>query len=209
MIQCVISQRAMSATPAIARAPIIIVSGLPRSGTSLVMQMLSAGGLPTLTDHLRAPDSDNPRGYFEFERVKQIKADKTWLDGAAGKAVKIIHLLLTDLPDDREYRVIMLRRDLSEVVRSQARMLERLGRQGASMSDERLMAIYASQMRTVAAWLKARPNFAVCELEYAGIVADPQAAASTLAEFLRLPIDLSAMAAAVDPNLYRNRTQAK
>ena len=72
------------------REPTIIVSGLPRSGTSLAMQMLHAGGVPVLTDSLRAADTDNPRGYLEFERVKQIKTDKSWLDDAAGKAVKIV-----------------------------------------------------------------------------------------------------------------------
>ncbi|MFM9144976.1 MAG: sulfotransferase family protein, partial [Phycisphaerales bacterium] len=100
--------------------PVFVVSGLPRSGTSLAMQMLHAGGIPAVTDGLRTQDDDNPRGYFEFERVKQLRTDKAWLDDAAGKAVKVIHLLLMELPDDRPYRVVFMQRDLREVVKSQS-----------------------------------------------------------------------------------------
>src|SRR5947208_15012411 len=104
---------------------ITIVTGLPRSGTSVMMQMLSAGGLPPLTDGLRQPDEDNPRGYFEFEPVKQIRRDTAWLQLAVGKAVKMVHLLLPELPLDQNhrYRVIMMRRDLSDVLASQNKML--------------------------------------------------------------------------------------
>src|SRR5450432_3057856 len=110
---------------------ITVVSGLPRSGTSLMMQMLAAGGMPLLTDQIRAPDQDNPRGYFEFERVKQIKRDQAWLGSAVGKAVKIIHLLLYDLPPNRNYRVIFMRRNIEEVLISQRKMLQRTARQPA------------------------------------------------------------------------------
>lgn len=188
------------------KPPVTIVSGLPRSGTSLVMQMLHAGGIPVLTDGLRVPDNDNPRGYFELESVKQIRTDKGWLDDASGKAVKIVHLLLMDLPCDREYRVIMLRRDMREVVRSQAKMLERLGRQGSTIAADRLGTIYETQLRTVGAWLKERPNFETCHLDYAAIVSDPMTAAATITEFLGMPLKVEAMAGVVDPNLYRNRS---
>ena len=135
------------------RAPIVVVSGLPRSGTSLAMQMLHAGGLECVTDGLRTSDTDNPRGYFEFERVKALKQDKGWLDDAAGKAVKIIHLLLTELPDDRPYRVVFMRRDLREVVKSQSTMLARSGRAGGGLPPERLMAVYQQQLKAVEQWL--------------------------------------------------------
>jgi hypothetical protein len=186
-------------------APVIVVSGLPRSGTSVAMQMLHAGGVEPVTDSLRAADEDNPRGYYEFERVKQLRTDKAWLDDAAGKAVKVIHLLLTELPDDRPYRVVFMRRDLGEVVRSQARMLERHARTGAALPPERLMAVYRQQLAAVEAWLAARPNFRVLRVEHRALIADPPAEAARIAAFLERPLDVDAMARAVDPALHRNR----
>ena len=117
---------------------VTVVSGLPRSGTSLMMQMLAAGGVELLIDQIRRADADNPRGYFELEAVKRTRQDASWLDDAAGKAVKVIHLLLRDLPDDREYRVVMMSRDLDEVLASQQAMLARSGKKGANLPPERL-----------------------------------------------------------------------
>ncbi|MFO0962091.1 MAG: sulfotransferase [Phycisphaerales bacterium] len=187
------------------RAPIVVVSGLPRSGTSLAMQMLHAGGLECVTDGLRTSDTDNPRGYFEFERVKALKQDKGWLDDAAGKAVKIIHLLLTELPDDRPYRVVFMRRDLREVVKSQSTMLARSGRAGGGLPPERLMAVYQQQLKAVEQWLAARPGFQLLDVEYAKLVADPAAGVRAVNAFLGGTLDESKMAAAVDPSLHRNR----
>ena len=110
---------------------IIVVSGLPRSGTSLMMQMLAAGGVEVVTDHVRTADTDNPRGYYEFELVKKIKQDASWLPEARGKAVKMVSQLLYDLPAGEKYRIIFLERDLDEVLVSQEKMLERLGRTAA------------------------------------------------------------------------------
>lgn len=169
------------------------------------MQMLHAGGIEPVTDSIRAPDEDNPRGYYEFERVKQLRTDKGWLDDAAGKAVKIIHLLLTELPDDRSYCVLFMRRDLGEVVRSQAKMLERNARAGAALTPERLMAIYRQQLATVEAWLAARPNFRVLDVEHRALIADPRAEATRIAAFLGMQLDLDAMTRAVDPALHRNK----
>ena len=107
---------------------VTVVSGAPRSGTSMMMRMLAVGGIAPLTDGVRVPDTDNPHGYYEYEPVKRTKADDSWLGQAAGRAVKMVHLLLRDLPADRSYRVILMRRDLTEMVTSQRRMLERLGR---------------------------------------------------------------------------------
>ncbi len=185
--------------------PIVIVSGLPRSGTSLMMQMLHAGGLPVLTDNLRIADTDNPCGYLEFERVKQLKRDKAWLDEAHGKAVKVIHLLLLELPLDRQYRVIFMRRDLNEVVRSQATMLQRSGRQPAKVPTDKLMEVFHAQLRQVMSWLASQPNFRTLELDYSGVVADPATAARRICEFLGGGLDEALMAQSVDPTLYRNR----
>jgi hypothetical protein len=196
----------VSGLPAI---PTIVVSGLPRSGTSAAMQCLAAGGVEPVTDGLRPPDADNPRGYLELEAVKRLKSDKAWLDGAAGKAVKVIHLLLPELPDDRAYRVIFLRRDLGEVVRSQAAMLERGGKRPALPAD-RLVAMYEAQLRQVDAWLAARPNFVRLDVEHARLVRETVPTVAAIADFVEAglgrPLDRAAMAAAVDPSLHRNRS---
>lgn len=184
---------------------VTVVSGLPRSGTSLAMQMLAAGGIPPMTDHERTPDPDNPRGYFEFERVKQLRTDKAWLNEAAGRAVKVIHMLLTELPHDRDYRVVFMRRDVGEVVRSQRVMLERAGRPGGALTPERLAAIYEQQIASTARWLAERPRFRVLDVPYAGLVADPAAWTTSLNTFLGGDLNTTAMAGAVDAGLYRNR----
>src|SRR4051812_40403893 len=114
---------------------ITIVSGLPRSGTSLMMQMLGAGGMQLLTDGQRAPDEHNSRGYFEHEAVKHSRKDLSWLNQANGKAVKVVHLLLAPLPLDRSYRVIFMLRDLQEVITSQRVMLSKQGRVSAALPD--------------------------------------------------------------------------
>ena len=185
--------------------PVTVVSGLPRSGTSLAMQMIHAGGIPALTDGQRTSDDSNPRGYFELERVKQLKQDKSWLDEAAGKVVKVIHLLLAELPDDRPYRVVFMQRDLREVVQSQATMLARSGRPGGQLAPERLIAVYEQQLRTVEQWLAARPNFSVLRVPYAQLVSDPAGVVPTVNAFLGGTLDEARMRAAVDPGLHRNK----
>ena len=187
--------------------PIVVVSGLPRSGTSLMMQMLAAGGVPVLTDGERTPDPDNPRGYLELERVKQLKSDTSWLGSAAGHAVKIIHLLLQDLPTTHQYDVLFMERDISEVLRSQAAMLARSGRAGAPLPPERLAAVYQAQLAGVRKWLAERPNFRVQPVRYADLVAHPVASVDAVRNFLRggQSLNAAAMVAAVDPSLYRNR----
>ena len=185
--------------------PVTVVSGLPRSGTSLAMQMIHAGGIPALTDGQRTSDDSNPRGYFELERVKQLKQDKSWLDEAAGKVVKVIHLLLAELPDDRPYRVVFMQRDLREVVQSQATMLARSGRAGGQLAPERLIAVYEQQLKTVEQWLAARPNFSVLRVPYAQLVSDPAGVVPTVNAFLGGTLDEARMRAAVDPGLHRNK----
>ena len=132
----------------------------------MMMQMLSGGGLPLLTDALRGADADNPRGYYEFEPVRRTRRDHKWLDDAVGKAVKVIHLLLLDLPTDRRYRVILMRRDVQEVIQSQAAMLARAGRQGAALSPARLAEVFARQMRDVTDYLARQACFDVFDVSY-------------------------------------------
>jgi len=184
---------------------VTIVSGLPRSGTSLMMQMLQAGGMELLTDKLRAADQHNPRGYFEYEAVKHSGTDVSWLGQAGGRAVKVIHLLLRHLPADRQYRVIFMQRDVQEVIASQRAMLKASGRSGAQIPDYKLAAVFEQQLSEVRRWLAERPLFQVLYLNYRDVLSDPSAAAQTLALFLGGTLDASAMAGVVDRTLYRQR----
>ena len=184
---------------------VTIVSGLPRSGTSLMMQMLAAGGMQVLTDGQRAADPHNPRGYFELEAVKHTRNDLSWLAQAEGKAVKVVHLLLPHLPADREYRVIFMQRDLAEVIASQRAMLQQQGRPAATMSDSKLGEIFERQLADVRQWLCKNPNFQVLYLQHRAVIEVPLAAAQQIVNFLGGDLDIQRMAAAVEPSLYRQR----
>jgi hypothetical protein len=170
-----------------------------------MMQMLAAGGLPLLTDGVRAPDEDNPRGYFEYEPVKRTKRDASWVPLAEGKAVKIVYALLRDLPAGHDYRVIMMRRDPRETIASQRAMLRRTGREGANVGDEELMTLFAKEREQVAAWLARQPNFQVLDIEHRGCLNDPAAVASRVNAFLGGTLHEAPMAGAVEPALYRRR----
>lgn len=188
-------------------APIVVVSGLPRSGTSMMMRMLAAGGIPVLEDGQRAADVSNPKGYFEFEAVKDLDkgGDLSWLPAARGKAVKIISFLLTHLPERHDYRVVFMRRDLGEVLASQQAMLVRRGETGQAGDDARTREVYTAHLAQVRRFLAARDCFRTLEVDYAAAVQAPAAAAAEVAAFLGRPLDQAAMARAVDDALYRNR----
>jgi hypothetical protein len=185
---------------------IIVVSGLPRSGTSMAMRMLAAGGVPLVMDGIRTADEDNPNGYFEDERVKNLaqNLDKKWLQDARGKAIKIIAALLENVPDANNYKLVFMRRNLHEVLASQAKMLARRG-EPAGPGDDKLLEFFEQHLKRVLAGTRARPCFEVCELEYKQVVEDPRPNALRLQEFLGRPLDVDAMARAVDPALFRNR----
>ena len=187
------------------KQPVIIVSGLPRSGTSLMMQMLAAGGIEVLTDSLRTPDENNPRGYYELEAVKFTRTNPQWLAGAPGKAVKIIYRLLYDLPADYSYRVIFMQRDRHEVLASQRAMLQ--GRSGTAtgLSDKQLGDIFAREIAAINQWLAQQPNFSVLNIEYRQLVQNPRERIQAIAAFLSRPMNIQAMQAAIDPALYRQR----
>lgn len=187
--------------------PIVVVSGLPRSGTSLAMQMLAAGGVPVMTDGLRNADQSNPRGYYELERVKDLDkpGDQAWLGGARGRAVKIISFLLTYLPEEYDYRVIFMRRDLGEILASQNAMLETRG-ESRGADDPRMRALYEEHLVQIERFLSRRSCFSTLTLDYAAVLADPRAAAARVNAFLGGSLDEPAMAGAVDRRLYRNRT---
>ena len=184
---------------------VVIVSGLPRSGTSMMMQMIEAGGVPVLSDARRSADNDNPRGYYEYEPVKSTRKDASWVANAVGKAVKVVHLLLMDLPAVHQYKVIFMRRPLEEVLASQTKMLHRKEQEGASLSPEQLAKAFGRQLDKVANWLADQSNFDVLYVEHRQVLADPQAQAARINQFLGGTLDTTAMAAVVDPSLYRQR----
>ncbi len=187
-------------------APVIIVSGLPRSGTSMAMQMLSAGGFPVITDGVRRADEDNPKGYYEEERVKELHKDgedRSWLRANRGKAIKIISFLLRHLPDDNNYKVIFMRRDLPEVLKSQTKMLERL-EQPNDTSDEQMMDIWKDHLWNVNYFLKHCNHIDFMEILYSDAVKDPVKEVTRIRDFLGEDLNVERMAAVVDPSLYRN-----
>lgn len=184
-----------------------IVSGLPRSGTSLMMQMLAAGGLSILSDGERAADADNPRGYFEWERIKQLPTDPNCIAEAEGKVVKVISQLLFSLPAGRNYRVVLMERPLPEVLRSQDKMLSRRGKykQGRSDNTDAITRAFRRHQSELDTWLAARTDISLLRVPYHQVLDEPQAVAEALAEFFRVPLDIEAMMQQVDASLYRNR----
>jgi hypothetical protein len=186
--------------------PIVIVSGLPRSGTSLAMKMLDAGGMAQVVDGLRTADEDNPKGYFEDERVKDLHkmADKTWVRDARGKALKVISFLLKDLPESNRYRVVFMRRHLDEVLASQNKMLQHRGEKSET-PDDKMKAIYEDHLKQVFALLEKKPNFEVLFVDYTGVLEDPRGQAERIRDFVGLPLDAEKMAGVADKALYRNR----
>jgi hypothetical protein len=187
--------------------PVVVISGLPRSGTSMSMKMLEAGGVETFIDGIRTADEDNPKGYFELERVKELDKteDKAWVKEARGKAVKVISFLLKDLPDDNLYKVIFMIRPYEEILASQAKMLERRSEDNET-SDERMTEIYENHVTRTKAMLRVRPNFEFLELKYHEVLADGAGAARKVDDFLGMKLDVKAMADVVDRSLYRNRS---
>lgn len=187
--------------------PVIVVSGLPRSGTSMMMQILEAGGLQIMTDQLRTPDLDNPKGYYEFERVKKLKdGDTQWVKDAQGKVVKVISALLEYLPADQQYKVIFMKRTMQEVLASQKQMMQRRGEATSPVDDDTLSGVFQKHMAQVEKWLAAQPNVEVLYIQYAELLQQPQAHVQSIVEFLGLPLDAQAMAAVPDQKLYRQRS---
>lgn len=180
---------------------ITVVSGLPRSGTSMMMQMLEAGGLTPFSDQRRAADASNPRGYYEHERVKALAKDNAWVADAEGHVVKVIAQLLRHLPDGSDYRVVFMERDLDEVLDSQTAMLGRLGRPGGNPVV--LRPVFERQLAEAKAWLNEHPRADVLYVPHRAVIEAPTAQAAAVNAFLGGGLDEAAMAAVVDPSLHR------
>jgi hypothetical protein len=187
--------------------PIVVVSGLPRSGTSMLMKMLDAGGMEIMTDSERVADIDNPKGYFEYERVKDLEkeTDKSYIREGRGKVLKVISFLVKDLPKDNDYRVIFMRRDLDEVLASQNKMIERLGTEDSTAAEEAMKEAYRNNIVRTRLLCKNRANFELIEVNYKGTVENPVATVRSVNAFVGGHLDEAAMREAVDGSLYRNR----
>jgi len=184
---------------------ITIVSGLPRSGTSLMMQMLNAGGLPVLSDGERKADTDNPRGYLEWERIKQLPKDPSLIAEAEGKVVKVISQLILSLPSDHEYRVVFMQRPLPEVLKSQDEMLRRRGASDSITDTSAIEEAFQRHLIEVNKWLAGKANVQVSRVHYHRVLREPKVVAEEIAAFLQVPLDIEAMVRQVDGSLYRNR----
>lgn len=173
----------------------------------MLMQMLEKGGMPIVTDKIRTADEDNPKGYHEFERIKEIDKtkDKSWLKEYRGQVIKTISFLLQDLPLDLNYQVLFMRRNIEEVLRSQNKMLERSGAGGTLVPDEKMRPNYEFHLKKVYYRLDHIPNFKALYLDYPAVVEDPLCEAKRINAFLGRRLNVEAMASAVESGLYRNR----
>ncbi len=186
---------------------IVLVSGLPRSGTSLMMQMLAAGGMEVLTDGERKADDDNPRGYYELERVKQLKQNTSWMAQAEGKVVKIISMLLYDLPEKYSYKVVFMQRRMKQVLASQQTMLERRGVTEKGPPDAKMAAHFEKHLAGVKTWLAKQPHFATHYCDYNELLQNPEAGIKAVCDFLDASLDQDVMRSVIDPKL--NHQNAK
>jgi len=183
---------------------ITIVSGLPRSGTSLMMRMLNVGGIPALCDELRTPDADNPNGYYEFEDVKSIENYDRWIDRAPGHAVKMVYSLLKHLPTDREYRVVFMRRHVDEILQSQKAMLQRNGIE-TEIPDDLLKRLFERELKQFYAWLPTQPHLRLINVSYNELLSRPDSTISHINRHLDHCLDSEAMIRVIEPGLYRHR----
>lgn len=185
---------------------IYVVSGLPRSGTSMMMKMLEAGGLSALTDNIRTADDDNLQGYYEFERVKAMKdGDTAWVGEAQGKVIKVISALLESLPAGYHYKVIFMEREMMEILASQRKMLERRGKPGNPAEDGKFADLYGKHLEKVKAWLARQENMKVLYVRYNEMLKEPAALAGGVAEFLGIQMNVKAMSEVPQEQYYRQR----
>ncbi|MCH7643231.1 MAG: sulfotransferase family protein [Myxococcales bacterium] len=187
--------------------PIVVVSGLPRSGTSMLMKMLESGGMEILSDSERAADIDNPKGYFEYGRIKDLEkeTDKSYIREGRGKVLKVISFLIKDLPDDNDYRVIFMRRDLDEVLASQNKMIHRLGTTDTTATEAAMKEAYRNDIVRTRLLCRDRPNFELIEIGYKPTIENPAPTARSVNAFVGGHLNEAAMREAVDGSLYRNR----
>jgi hypothetical protein len=171
----------------------------------MMMRMLEAGGMDVLADGVRRADEDNPRGYYEFEPVKQIEHDRSWLGDAQGRVVKLVSQLLRHLPSDHAYKVVFMRRRMEEILASQHEMLVRRGAASSGVSDEKMADLFRRHLERVEAWLDKQPSFDVITVSYNDVLERPVEEAERISRFFGGILDVEAMAGVVDRKLYRQR----
>lgn len=184
---------------------VTIVSGLPRSGTSMMMRMLEAGGVPPVVDGERKANADNPMGYYEFEPVKALKEDSSWVAASTGQAVKVIYKLVYDLPNNVPYRIVFMQRDIEEVLSSQEKMMRRDGLDPDTIGRDLLFNLFQTDVMDFRRWAEVQGNIQIMYADYRRMVDEPEEMSRHIAEFLDQDLDIQAMASVVDPDLYRNR----
>ncbi len=188
--------------------PIVIVSGLPRSGTSMLMKILEAGGVEIVTDGLRTADDDNPKGYYEFEKVKDLdkNKDNSWLAELRGKAVKVVSYFLEKLPNNNNYKIIFIERNLREVIASQNKMLVHRGEAvDDPAGDEKMIRNFEDHLRKIKYLLSHEPHFEVLFITHNMLLKSPAEHVEKICRFLGGHLDKKKMVDVVDPTLYRNR----
>ena len=184
---------------------IIVVSGLPRSGTSMMMKMLEEGGIPILTDAIRTADDDNPNGYYEFELVKKLPdGQNKWLAEANHKVVKIISALLEHLPANYRYKIIFMEREPREILASQQKMLANRNEK-SEIGDAEMQEQFQKHLAAIKYWLARQPNMDVMYVDYNKMIAKPENYCQAIADFIAIPVDVSKMLAVPNERLYRNR----
>ncbi|MDV4166497.1 sulfotransferase family protein [Rhodovulum sp. FJ3] len=184
---------------------VTIVSGLPRSGTSMMMRMLEAGGISPVVDGERKANADNPMGYYEFEPVKALKEDSSWVADSTGHAVKVIYKLVYDLPNNVPYRIVFMQRDIEEVLSSQEKMMRRDGLDPDTIGRDLLYNLFQTDVMDFRRWAEVQGNIQIMYADYRRMVDEPEEMSRHIAEFLDQDLDIQAMASVVDPDLYRNR----
>jgi len=187
---------------------ITIVLGFPRSGTSMVMRMLEAGGKKVVTDNIKKADEDNPKGYYEFERVKKIKEDSSWLEDTKGKVFKMVSMLLYELPKDQNYRVIFMKRNMDEMISSQRKMLERQKPEQSDVDYKKMASLYEKYLRDIKPWLETQENIDVIYISYNDLIANPLENLTNLSRFLDNRLEVDSMLKILDKSLYRNRANS-
>lgn len=184
---------------------VTVVSGLPRSGTSMMMRMLEAGGIAPVVDGERKANADNPMGYYEFEPVKALKEDSSWVANATGQAVKVIYKLVYDLPNNVPYRIVFMQRDIEEVLSSQEKMMRRDGLDPDTIGRDLLYNLFQTDVMDFRRWAEVQGNIRIMYADYRRMIDEPEEMSRHIAEFLDQDLDIQAMASVVDPDLYRNR----
>ncbi len=185
--------------------PIVVVSGLPRSGTSMMMKMLVEGGLEPVIDNIRTADEDNPKGYFELEKVKQLDKDNAWLADCQGKVIKIISMLLKPLPVEHNYKIIFMRRKMEEILASQRQMLIRRGQPTNTVADDKMAEMFNKHLKDIEQFIASRPNMESLYISYNEVLENPLTNIEKINDFLGGQLNKQAMFEVVDKTLHRQR----